>query len=126
MAKKRKKRPVTLIEIMIVILLIGLIGGALAYNMRGSLDQGKAFKTEQNISRAYDILMMKVAEGESMDAIVANPEEFLKKSPLVKDPEKLLVDGWGSKMTCKIEKDDIEITSQKLKDWNVKHGKQAS
>lgn len=126
MAKKRKKRPVTLIEIMIVILLIGLIGGALAYNMRGSLDQGKAFKTEQNISRAYDILMMKCAEGESLDAIVEKPGDFLKNSPLVKDAEKLLVDGWGAPMTCTKDGDDIKITSEKLKTWNTQHGRPAS
>ena len=60
---KIKKRFITLIEIMIVILLIGLIGGALAFNMRGSIDEGKAFKSEQNISRLHDVLMMEYANG---------------------------------------------------------------
>ncbi len=59
-----KKQAITLIEIMIVILLIGLIGGTLAYNMRGSLDKGKEFKTEQNKSKLYDVLMLEYAKGE--------------------------------------------------------------
>ena len=39
----RKKRAITLLEIMIVILLIGLIGGVVSYNLKGTLDKGKAF-----------------------------------------------------------------------------------
>lgn len=123
MAKKRKKRAVTLIEIMIVILLIGLIGGALAYNMRGSLDQGKAFKTEQNIARAYDILMMKYAEGTDLDAILEDPKTILNQSPLVKNGDQLLRDGWGVDMTCTRDGDEIVITSNKLNTWNQSHGR---
>ncbi len=64
----------TLIEIMIVILLIGMIGGALAFNMRGSMDEGKKFKTRQNIARVYDILMMEHAEGTSLEEVVEKKE----------------------------------------------------
>lgn len=37
---KRKKQSITLVEMMVVITLIGIIGGALAFNMRGSLQKG--------------------------------------------------------------------------------------
>ncbi len=40
------KRCVTLIEMMIVMFLISLITGVIAYYYRGSLDEGKAFKTK--------------------------------------------------------------------------------
>jgi type II secretory pathway pseudopilin PulG len=115
--KKNQKRPVTLIEIMIVILLIGLIGGALAFNMRGSVDKGKLFKTEQNCARVYDALMMEYAKGEkSLEQIAANPKKFLAISPLVKDGATLLKDAWGNDLTILIEGDDLNVFSQKVKD----------
>ena len=46
MKKKKKQYALTLIEIMIVIVLIGLIGSVIGANMKGSLDEGKAFKTK--------------------------------------------------------------------------------
>jgi len=122
--KKRKRYPVTLIEIMIVIVLISLIGGALAFNMRGSLDQGRAFKTEQNISRVYDTLMMEYAKGDAdLKTIVNNKEKILERSSLFKEGEKLLKDGWGQDLSFQVEvrADDINITSKKLKNWKDKH-----
>ncbi len=90
MKEKKKKKAVTLIEIMIVIVLISLIGGALAFNMRGSMDQGRAFKTEQNINRAYDILMLEYAKGELvLKEIVELQKDILNKSPLVTEGRKL-------------------------------------
>ena len=115
--KKKQKRPVTLIEIMIVILLIGLIGGALAFNMRGSMDKGKIFKTEQNCARVYDTLMMEYAKGDlSLQKIVENKEQLLNSSPLAKDGVKLLKDAWGEDLHIEIEGDDLQIYSQKLRD----------
>lgn len=94
---KRKKRSVTLIEIMIVILLIGLIGGALAYNMSGSLNQGKKFKTKQGAEKIHDILMFEYMNGnDSIDKIVQNWTTVLKDSSLVdaRHYNDLIVDGW--------------------------------
>jgi len=123
MKGKRKKRPVTLIEIMIVILLIGLIGGALAFNMRGSVDKGRVFKTEQNISRVYDALMMEYAKGENdLKQIVDNRVTVLKECPFVKDGPKLLKDAWGNDLSITIdqEADDIVVTSPKLDQIDAK------
>ncbi|MEZ5315282.1 MAG: type II secretion system protein [Chlamydiales bacterium] len=114
---KRKKQSVTLIEIMIVILLIGLIGGALAFNMRGSMDKGKMFKTEQNISRLYDALMMEYAKGErNLNQIIEDRENILRECPFVKDGLTLLKDGWGNALLIKTDKDDNDliITSPKM------------
>lgn len=117
MKKKNKKRPVTLIEIMIVILLIGLIGGALAFNMRGSVDKGKLFKTEQNCLRVYDTLMMEYAKGElTLQQIVADKTKIMEASLLVKDGVKLLKDAWGKDLEIQIDKDNLVIFSQKARD----------
>ncbi len=40
--KNKKRRFITLIEMMIVMFLIALITGVIAYNVKGSLDQGKS------------------------------------------------------------------------------------
>jgi len=123
MRKKKKKQSITLIEIMIVIALIGLISGALAFNMRGSMDQGRVFKTEQNIQRVHDILMMEHAKGDkALSVIVRERTEILDKSPLVKEGSKLLKDAWGKMLKVKaIDDDDLKITSEKLDDWKNKH-----
>lgn len=80
---KKKKRFVTLIEIMIVILLIGIIGGVLAFNMKGSLDKGREFKTKQNKQRIEDILNLELATSDkSSDKILNEWSTIVKNSPL--------------------------------------------
>lgn len=117
--KRRKKRAVTLIEIMIVILLIGLIGGALAFNMRGSMDKGKEFKTEQNCARVYDALMIAYAAGEfnleDYDNL-AKVQQVLENSPMIKDATKTLKDGWGVNLIIQHENGDLLVFSQKARD----------
>ncbi len=119
MTKKRKKRAVTLIEIMIVILLIGLIGGALAFNMRGSVDKGKIFKTEQNCARVYDALMMASAIGEfDCEKDCNDPDKIkatLKSSQLIKDVDKVLVDGWGKPLEFGYVNNDLDVYSPTLR-----------
>ncbi len=123
MKGKRKKRPVTLIEIMIVILLIGLIGGALAFNMRGSMDKGKVFKSEQNVSRVYDALMMEYAKGtQSIPDIINRSRTILQDSPLVKDVDKVLKDGWGENLQIVAEGDNnLDVYSQRLRNRENEH-----
>lgn len=122
MKNKRKKRAVTLIEIMIVILLIGMIGGALAFNMRGSMDKGRVFKSEQNATRVYDALMMEYAQGELfLPEIIENKEEILNKSPFLKEGAKLLSDGWGQQLSIEIQEDDLIVYSAKAKSWEDAH-----
>ncbi|MCH9626853.1 MAG: hypothetical protein S4CHLAM2_04840 [Chlamydiales bacterium] len=122
MQAKRKKRPVTLIEIMIVILLIGLIGGALAFNMRGSMDKGRVFKTEQNIGRVQDALLMEQAKGDrSLAQIVEDKREIMRKCPFVKNGEALLRDAWGNNLEVRIEDDELVVTSTHMENWKQQH-----
>jgi len=123
---KKKKRSVTLIEIMIVIVLIGLIGGALAINMRGSMDKGKVFKSDQNANRVYDSLMIAYATGQFKLEDYNKPETVeavLKDSPLIKDHQKVLKDGWNQALRIikKDNEDDLEVYSEKSRQWHAAH-----
>lgn len=121
---KQRKKAVTLIEIMIVILLIGLIGGALAFNMRGSLDKGKVFKTEATQARVYDILMLKAAESNAtLEEIVEHWVDHVNQSSLVKKGTDLTQDGWNKKLIVSIVDDEIEVKSIGLQAYKTKHEK---
>ncbi len=129
MLRRKKKQTLTLLEIMIVIFLIGIIGSVIGYNMKGSLEEGKAFKTETTKEKLYDILMLEVAKGYSVDEVLKNKEVFLTNSGLVKDPKKLLVDGWNQPFNIHPNQHstDIIIQSQAYdnyvsrKDHNLGH-----
>lgn len=120
---KRKRHPITLLEVMIVILLIGLIGGVLSYNLKGTLDRGKKFRTEEGIKRLHEILDFQMAEGsyKPSDFVGANGSTNLHKcvtdSKLIPEGniEKLLKDGWGEPYQFSLKDDTLEITSSHSK-----------
>ena len=121
---KKKKHAITLIEIMIVILLIGIVGGTLAFNMRGSMDQGRAFKSEQNSLRIQDILLLEAAQtGRELAQVVAEWESVVARSPMTKDPTELCRDGWRQKFTVTAAGDEVQVTSEKLRAFKRKHEK---
>ncbi len=120
---KKKKRPITLLEIMIVIFLIGLIGGVIGYNMKGSLDKGRAFKTEQGMSRIKEILLLQIADGYSMEEVISKPEDYLRNSGLCDNPKKMLRDGWNENYTIEEKKGEIAINSEKLIKYYKDHPK---
>jgi type II secretory pathway pseudopilin PulG len=110
------KKALTLLEIMIVIFLITLITGAIGYSMKGTLEKGKAFRTEQGMEQLHDLLLMCLAEGDKGPDIVANPAARLKHYALAKNPEKIILDGWGNpyKIEFKRQRNDFEISSASL------------
>jgi general secretion pathway protein G len=113
----QKKRALTLLEIMIVIVLIGIIGSVIGVNMKGSLDKGKAFKTEQAMQQIQDILMLEVARGTSIDDVVKDPAKYLAASGLVKNPSKFINDGWDQPFDIKADgrgNGNIIVKSEKL------------
>ena len=116
----RRKRTLTLLEIMIVIVLIGLIGSVIGVNMKGSLDEGRAFKTRQAQEQIADILMLEVARGADIDTVVERRKLYLDNSGLVKNSEKFLKDGWGIEFDVKVSKSTIKVTSEKLKAYDLK------
>lgn len=112
MRSKRLKRSFTLLELMIVICIIGLITGVVGYNMKGSLQKGKKFKTEQAMDQVRDILELQIAEGAISSDVAANPETYLEKSGLAKDPKKLLKDGWGKNFDITVDENGVSVRSE--------------
>ncbi len=123
---KKKKRSLTLLEIMIVIFIITLITGAIGYNMRGTLDRGRAFRTEQAREQLHDLLLICLASEEKADAeaIAKKPAEYLKRSGLAKDPDRLVLDGWKNPFQITVSKDksDFLVRSEALEKYNKKKG----
>jgi type II secretory pathway pseudopilin PulG len=112
-----KKRYITLLDIMIVILLIGIITSVVGYNVKGSLEKGKIFKTEQAQKQIRDILLLEVAKGNDIDEVVKNHRKHLKDSGLIRDVKQMLKDGWGKEFLISASKDksDIDVISPTYK-----------
>lgn len=123
MKKRKKIYALTLIEIMIVIVLIGLIGSVIGVNMKGSLDEGRAFKTEYAMEQIKDILMLEVAKGESIETVVSQKEAYLENSGMVKDVKKLLKDGWGQDFQVSHKGQKITVHSDSLSKYKLKKNK---
>ena len=117
---KTKKRFLTLIEIMIVMFLIMMILGVVAYNYRGALDEGKAFKTKADIE---NILEFAVAQNpELLDDIEARWVDVVKKDQLVKNPAALTKDGWGEQYQVEVDDGKITVSSRKYEEYRKTHG----
>lgn len=117
-----KKRCITLIEIMIVMFLIAIITAAVAINVTGGLDEGKAFKTKTNIEKLQNILSIIVADDSSkLDNISTNWKGLISTSPLVSDPESLRKDGWGEEYQVTQEDGIIKVSSRKYEEYVRTH-----
>lgn len=116
------KRAFTLMEIIIVIFLIGIISGVISYNMRGSIENGRAFRTEQAMTQIKDILEMEIAKAEfAPETIVQNPVQFLTRSGFVKDPKKFAKDGWNQNFEITASPAGrVTIVSRKLQAYKAK------
>ncbi len=130
----KKKRAITLLEIMIVILLIGLIGGVVSYNLKGTLDKGKAFRTEQGMKKLEDIVNLELQIGNTnvndlrgkTDVNEDKLIECLQKSGLIssKEVKKFIRDGWGNPYLIKRVRgnNEVVVSSPKLEEYNKAHG----
>jgi len=115
------RRNITLIEVMIVMFLIALIIGAVAYNYQGAFDKGKAFKTETGMKRVEEILSISILENPELENnLESNWEEAIRTSPLVKNPETLIKDGWGQKYDVRMEDGLIKVTSSRYDEYKRK------
>lgn len=120
-----KKRYITLLEIMIVILLIGIITSVVGYNVKGSLEKGKIFKTEQAQKQIRDILLLEVANGTEIEKVVEGHRKYLKDSGLIKDVDQMLKDGWNNPFEIKVSRDrtDIQVISAYYNRFQKNHDK---
>ncbi|MGZ3633086.1 MAG: type II secretion system protein [Parachlamydiaceae bacterium] len=116
--KNIKKRFLTLIEMMIVMFIIALITGGLAYRYVGSLDESRAFKTKVAMDRLSGILNLKAADDPSfIHNISSDWYDVASKSPLVSNPNDIANDGWGNRFTVDYVDGEIKISSQKYNDY---------
>ena len=112
------KRYFTLIEMMIVMTLIILLIGVLGYNYTGVLEEGKAFKTKAGIQKLETILSLAISqESEILDDISSNWETAVRRSPLVRNPDDVIKDGWGNKYDVQVEGGVVVITSERYKTY---------
>lgn len=120
---KKQRRNVTLIEMMIVMFLIALITGVVAYNYRGSLDEGKVFKTKAGKERIETILNLAVAEGKlDMDRVASEWQEIIDRSPLVQNKDALKRDGWGALYEVYEQDGRIVVISKNLEAYENRSG----
>jgi general secretion pathway protein G len=122
---KFKKRFITLVEMMIVMFLIAMITGAIAYNYTGSLEEGKAFKTKSSMTKIQDVLAIYYASHpDEIESVDSDWKGILGKSQLVKNSKELEKDGWGGDYLVSRSQDggDIEITSAKYSAYLLKKG----
>ena len=118
---KFKRRFITLIEMMIVMFLIAMITGVVAYNYRGSLETGKAFKTKTGSERLENALSLILAE--EPDADLSSWQSLIKNSPLVNNPNDLIKDGWGEtyQVSWNEEKNRVEVYSKRYEEYQRKN-----
>jgi general secretion pathway protein G len=112
-----QKKAMSLLEILIVIFIIGLISSVVAFNLRGTLDKGKAFKTKQLMQQLEEVLTLEMMQNPKATPkqIQENPKKFLVGSPLIKNPDDALKDGWNKPFSIRVQRDGtVKITSSAL------------
>lgn len=119
--KNIKKRFLTLIEMMIVMFIIAMITGGLAYRYVGSLDESRAFKTKVSMERLSGILNLKAADDPTFLTNLNTWEDVVNGSPLVSNPKDLIADGWGQKFHVDVVDGNVVITSAKYNDYITKN-----
>lgn len=113
-----KRRFVTLIEMMIVMFLIALITGVIAYNYRGSLEEGKAFKTKAGMEKVTTILNLRAAEDPDLMSNIENKwQDAIRNSPLVQNANALIYDGWGDVYRVTVDNGVIQVSSPKYETY---------
>jgi hypothetical protein len=75
---------------------------------------------EQGQAQIEDILSLETSDGTPTDKIVKDPEFFLRRSGLCKDPIKMLKDGWGEPYEITSIYGNIRVRSKKLERYKEK------
>ncbi len=120
----KKRKPLTLIEIMVVIFLIGLIGSVIGFKMKDSLEDGKAFKTRTKIEKIKDVLELEIAKGKTRDKVIEKAGDILSKSSFFKEGrDTILLDGWGDEIIITAGKGNrsIVVKSDELNAYDARH-----
>ncbi len=109
---KYKKRAITLMELMVVMVIIGIISTVIGRGISGSLEKGKKFKTEHSRKQLQEILLLQIAIGDCKLSDLKDMnkvKEQLEKSGLVSNADDLLKDGWGDLYTIDVPEGSDKI-----------------
>jgi type II secretory pathway pseudopilin PulG len=110
------KKSLTILEVMVVIFIIGIVMSVVGVNMKGSMEETKAFKSETGSRQIYEILSLELAKDSDVARKIGQGASeirtILNNSGLVKDVNKILEDGWGRPYTVTCVGDDIKVTSE--------------
>lgn len=108
---------------MIVMFLIAMIIGAVAYKYQGSLEEGKAFKTKISMEKLSTILTLQLADHPEWSSDMQSKwDNLVKQSPLVQNSNDLIFDGWGDKYTVQVDQNgNLEVRSQKYEAYKQKN-----
>ena len=122
---KKSKKAMTLLEVMIVIFIIGIISSVIGYNMKGSLEKAKAFKTGEGIKKIKEIFELEMAQGTTnLQEIISDPETVLQNSGLVNSGKEMLKDGWGAPYQITIsQRGNVVLKSEAYDRYKLKHKK---
>lgn len=119
---KKIKRQITLIEIMIVMFLIAMIIGVVAYNYQGSLEEGKAFKTKTSIEKIKTILTLAISDNAEYESnLESNWKKIIQDSPLIQNSKEMIKDGWGQEYQVRFLEGRVQVTSRKFEDYKRSH-----
>lgn len=107
--KKTVKRFVTLIEVLVVMALIAVLATVLGFNIQASMDKGKAFSTEQNMSTITKAISLYISEHpDEIDHIESDWQSIVSQSPLVGNSKAVIRDGWGNIFRVQVDTDDVD------------------
>jgi type II secretory pathway pseudopilin PulG len=113
--RHKKRRFMTLIEILVVMILIGMISAAVLVNVQGGLEKGKEFKNQQKTHQIQQILMLESLEqGISLEEVVESWKDVIGKSYQFKkeDETKRFLDMWGKELQVHVENGEIIVETQ--------------
>lgn len=122
---KKSKKAMTLLEVMIVIFIIGIISSVIGYNMKGSLEKAKAFKTEEGMRKIKEIFELEMAQGTTnLQEIIESPDDVLQNSGLVNSGKEMLKDGWGVPYQITLsQRGNVILKSAAFDRYKLKHQK---
>lgn len=111
--RTKRKKSLTLLEIMIVIFLIAMIGSVVGFNMKKSMDKAKQFKTNTAKQQLEDILHFILSEGQYTKSALQGSTlaQAIEETGLVKKASDVLYDGWGEKFKIHFNDGEVIVSS---------------
>jgi hypothetical protein len=88
--------------------------------LKGSLDKGRQFKTDQAAEQIANILSLEAATtGVPLSEVAKDWQRVVEQSPIVAKPKDLIKDGWGTEFTVQVSgsgaDETIQVTSPHTK-----------